>query len=155
MLDKSFGHRLLVPNFVVIQRALGQNDLDAGSSAYSSLGLVATYFAVVSRGWKAFLDHQERVDLEDVPEAVSRDQGDRDSLVHTLIECLQCYRATTLEASHDEGDQLAHLRVLGDAHSCIDFLLRRGTSSRLIAGILGGIRLGCGEGRSSRGCIFT
>lgn len=69
------------------------------------------------------MDDQERVDLKDVPEAISRDQGDRDSLVHTLIECLQRDRATTLEASHDEGDQLAHLRVLGDTHSCIDFLL--------------------------------
>ena len=105
-MDESFGLWLLVANFICVKRALRQNDLD--SRCRSNTSILILHLGGVSI-WVArsclriiLLDHEKRVDLVDVAKSISRDQGDRDGLVHTLVQCLQSHSATTLETSHHE-----------------------------------------------------
>ena len=168
MRDKSFGLGLLVADLAVVELRLRQDDLDSGGSADTRRLLFGTSLTVVDTacvsgkgaclsclscsGRDALLDNEQRVDLVNVAKSISRDQCHSEGLVHALIECLQRDGATSVEAIHHEGDQLAYLRVLGDSHGHVKlvFLLSRG--SRVATRSLGCGRLCRRESRRSLCC---
>ena len=86
--SESFGLRLLVANVFCVQRALRQNDLNARGCP--NLGI----FSIC--GVRSLLDDKERVELVDVAEAVSSDQGDQDGLLHAEVECLDSHFTSSL-----------------------------------------------------------